>query len=109
ITHDFNNLLGVLAGYSELLLTGPEEPELTRGYAEEICRAAGRAAELTRQLLHFSRPRPPFPQRLDLGALVQGMEKLLRRLLGEQIDVIVETRPGLGAVLADPGQLFHVV
>ncbi len=109
IAHDFNNLLTAILGTSELLLGGlaPGSPE--REDVEEIKRAATRAANLTRQLLAFSRRQVLQPRTIDLDQLVQGVESLVRRLIGEHIALRTETVPGLWRVRADPGQLEQVI
>ncbi|OWK35483.1 response regulator [Fimbriiglobus ruber] len=105
IAHDFNNLLTVISGYSKLLLDASIPDVAWRESVSEIYHAGCRAADLTRQLLAFSRQTVLEPKVLDPNALVVSAEKLLRRLIGE--DVILTTRldPRAGRVLADPGQL----
>ncbi|MDX2122108.1 MAG: PAS domain S-box protein [Gemmatimonadota bacterium] len=109
IAHDFNNLLTAILGTSELLLGGlaPGSPE--REDVEEIKRAATRAANLTRQLLAFGRRQVLQPRTIDLDLLVQGVESLVRRLIGEHITLQTQTVPGLWRVRADPGQLEQVI
>src|SRR5216110_2888992 len=109
IAHDFNNLLTAILGSAELLLDtlASEAPE--REDLEEIRKAAKRAGELTRQLLAFSRQQVLSPQVLDLNALVANMEKLLRRLIGEDVELRTALSPALGAVKADPSQLEQVI
>ena len=109
IAHDFNNLLGVMIGYSQLLKRKmPSEPNLLE-YAEEIEKAGQRAASLTRQLLAFSRQQILTPTVLDLNTLVADMEKMLPRLIGEDITVRIELADGLGTVRADRGQVEQVI
>jgi len=109
IAHDFNNLLGVMIGYSQLLKRKmASEPNLLE-YAEEIERAGQRAASLTRQLLAFSRQQILTPTVLDLNTLVADMEKMLPRLIGEDIAVRMELGDGLGTVRADRGQIEQVI
>jgi len=109
VAHDFNNILTAITGYTELLLSdfGTDDPR--RGDLQEIQAAAQRAASLTRQLLAFSRKQVLQARVLDLNEVVQAIEKMLRRLIGE--DVSLEFRPaaGLGPVRADPGQLEQVI
>jgi two-component system cell cycle sensor histidine kinase/response regulator CckA len=109
VAHDFNNLLTVILGSADLLLDslGRDHPE--REEAEEIRKAALRAADLTRQLLAFSRQQVLAPQVLDLNEVVANMDKILQRVIGEDIDL--RTVPGrdLRAVRADRGQLEQVV
>jgi two-component system cell cycle sensor histidine kinase/response regulator CckA len=109
IAHDFNNLLTAVLGSVDLVLDelGPEAP--ARGDVEEIRKAALRAGELTRQLLAFSRQQVLAPRVLDLNALVANMGKLLRRLIGEDVELRTALAPDLGAVKADPGQLEQVI
>ena len=108
IAHDFNNLLGVILGYGDLLLRRIQDESL-RTRLEQMVKAGERAAVLTRQLLVFSRKQVLEPRVLDLGFLVREMEKLLRRLIGEDIDLSVITADGLGRVRADLGQLEQVL
>jgi hypothetical protein len=109
VAHDFNNLLGVITGFTELLMKdiGPEH----RGYrrVEEIRKAADRAASLTRQLLTFSRKQVVQPQVVDLNELICETEKMLRRLIGENIELVTALSPDLGRVRSDPGQVDQVI
>jgi PAS domain S-box-containing protein len=109
VAHDFNNLLTVITGYSDLGLRrlGPEDP--LRRNIEEIKQAAHRAADLTHQLLAFSRKQVLQPRVLDLRAVVSGMEKMLRRLIGEDIELLYDLSTSLGRVKADHGQLQQVL
>jgi signal transduction histidine kinase len=109
VAHDFNNLLGIITGYSELLEKdlGPGHRGL--GRLQQVRRAADRAAGLTRQLLAFSRKQILQPRVLDLGEVVSDVEKMLRRLIGEDVQVVTVFGPGLGRVMADPGQIEQVL
>jgi two-component system cell cycle sensor histidine kinase/response regulator CckA len=107
IAHDFNNLVMIITGYSDLLLE-TATPE-TRSHIEEIKRAGSRASGLTRQLLAFSRKQVLEPQVLDLNHTVRGMLKMLRLLLGEDIELLVSLSDQVGRVKADPGQLEQVI
>jgi PAS domain S-box-containing protein len=109
IAHDFNNLLTVINGYSQLLLgrLGPDAPD--RAEIEEISTAGGRAAALTRQLLAFSRKQVLQPRVLELNAVVTNMERMLRPMIGEDIELYTVLQPQLGRVLADPGQIEQVL
>jgi two-component system cell cycle sensor histidine kinase/response regulator CckA len=109
IAHDFNNLLTVITGRSELLLErlGPDEP--LRRDIELFQKTADRAAGLTRQLLAFSRRQVLQPRVLDLNGVVTGLSAILRRLIGEDIDLVTELTPELGSVRADPGQIEQVI
>jgi signal transduction histidine kinase/ActR/RegA family two-component response regulator len=109
VAHDFNNLLTVILGRTDLLL-GPLAPEhpMRRGI-ELIQRTAGRAAELTRQLLAFSRKQVLEPVVLDLNAVTADMKDMLGRLIGEDIALLTTPTPGLGRVTADRGQIEQVI
>ena len=109
IAHDFNNLLMVISGYSEFLLEriGPD-PAL-RGPAQEIANAAERATSLTRQLLAFSRKQMLAPKVVDLNGVVTENLRMLTRLIGEDIDLVMVPGADIGAVKADPGQIEQVV
>jgi PAS domain S-box-containing protein len=109
VAHDFNNLLGVILGYSESLVGDfpPESAAIAK--VEAIRRAGDRAAALTAQLLGFSRRQPVQPKILDLNAIVAEAEKMLRRLIGEDIELRVMVDSGLARVKADPGQMVQVV
>jgi PAS domain S-box-containing protein len=109
IAHDFNNLLMVISGYSEFLLDrlGPD-PAL-RGPAQEIASAAVRATSLTRQLLAFSRKQMLAPKILDLNGVVTENLKMLTRMIGEDIDLVMVPAAGLGTVRADAGQIEQVI
>jgi two-component system, cell cycle sensor histidine kinase and response regulator CckA len=109
MAHDFNNLLTVTIAYSGLLLNRlPETSPIRKGLLE-IKRAGERAASLTRQLLVFSRKQVLQPQPLDLNAVVADMEKMLRRLIGEDIELSTHYEPNLARIRADSGQMEQVV
>jgi PAS domain S-box-containing protein len=109
IAHDFNNLLGVIIGYSQVLKRSlkPENP--LYAHAEEIEKASQRAVSLTRQLLAFSRQQVLEPVILNLNALLTDMEKMLPRLIGEDIALALALDPTLAQVKADPGQVEQVI
>jgi CheY-like chemotaxis protein len=109
VAHDFNNLLGVIIGYSDLLLdrVSPDDPD--HHHVQEIKKAGSRAASLTRQLLAFSRKQVFQPKVLDLNAVVADLNKLLHRLIGEDIELVTALRPTLGTIKMDPGQLEQVL
>ena len=107
IAHDFNNLLTAIGGYADVLRDHLEHDERARDYAVEIQRASDRAAELTQQLLAFGRRQVLRPTALELGALVGDVEPMLRRLIGEDVEIVCSSAPA--RVLADPGQLEQVV
>ncbi len=109
IAHDFNNLLTVVTGYSELLLAELPEGDPRRESAEEIRQAGSRAAALTQQLLAFSRRQVLAPRVLDLNAVVAGMERMLRRVIGEDVELTTALEPELWRARADPGQIEQVI
>lgn len=109
IAHDFNNLLGVVIGYSEHMEARLGSNDPLRKSVEEIKKAGQRAASLTRQLLAFSRQQMLEPKVLDLNAIVADVEKMLRRLIGEDIELTTVLDPALGRVKADQGQLVQVI
>jgi PAS domain S-box-containing protein len=109
IAHDFNNLLGVIIGYSQVLKRTLPAGTAFLEHAEEIEKAGQRAAALTRQLLAFSRQQVLAPAVLDLNALISEMEKLLPRLIGEDIEIVMALDPAVGRVKADHGQIEQVV
>jgi two-component system, cell cycle sensor histidine kinase and response regulator CckA len=109
VAHDFNNLLSVITGYSELLLTrtGPRNP--ARREIEEIHKAGERAAALTQQLLAFSRRQILKPKVLRMDEVAENLGKMLRRLIGEDIDFATELRGDLWTVRADPSQIEQIL
>jgi PAS domain S-box-containing protein len=109
IAHDFNNLLTIITGYSQLILNTLSEGDANRGAVEQIMKAGERAAALTRQLLAFSRRQVLQPKVMDLNQLVAGLGVMLRRLIGEDIDLRLVMGPELGRVNADPGQMEQVI
>ena len=109
VAHDFNNLLMVVRGYSEMSLARLGPHESLRSNLEEIQKAADRAASLTQQILAFSRQQVFQPKVLDLNTVVTDAEKMLRRLIGEDIEVVAELAPELGAVKSDPGRIEQII
>lgn len=109
VAHDFNNLLTVISGYSDLLLRKLPEESPLRPNVAEIKKAGERASGLTRQLLAFSRKQIMQPKVLNLNSVVADVDKMLRRLIGEDIDLLTITEADLGQVKADPGQIEQVV
>ena len=109
IAHDFNNLVQAIGGYAEVLLRRLPEHDPLRHSAAEIKKAGDRAAALTRQLLAFSRQQVLQPRVLDLNQVVTNIEQLLRRLIGEDIELETELAGDLGAVKADAAQLEQVL
>jgi PAS domain S-box-containing protein len=109
IAHDFNNLLGVIIGYSEVIGERLPDEDPLQQKCEQITKAAQSAASLTRQLLAFSRQQVLEPKLLDLNAIVRNLEKMLRRLIGEDISFTTALGPTLGSVKADQGQIEQVI
>jgi PAS domain S-box-containing protein len=109
IAHDFNNLLTIINGTTELALMEMGDAEVLRADLVEIRKAGERAAALTKQLLAFSRKQILQPRVLSLAATVTNAESLLRRLIGEDIDLVVSQTESLGNIKADPGQLEQVL
>jgi PAS domain S-box-containing protein len=109
VAHDFNNLLTVINGYGELVMAALPAGDPTRELVKEVVQAGDRAAALTRQLLAFSRKAILAPVVLDLKELIANLEKMLLRIIGEDITLAVVTDPGLAAVKADPGQMEQVI
>ncbi len=109
IAHDFNNLLSVILSYAAFAIEALREGDPMRDDVEEIQRAGERAASLTRQILAFSRKQVLKPEPLDLNRLLGEMEKMLQRVIGEDIRLVLLPDPGLGWVIADPGQLDQVM
>ncbi|HPA46086.1 MAG TPA: PAS domain S-box protein [bacterium] len=109
VAHDFNNLLMVILNYSDLACQRLDKTDPLRGDMVEIRKAGERAASLTRQLLAFSRKQVLDPKILNLNSLVADLDKMLRRLIGEDIDLVAVTDPDLGPVKADPGQIEQVI
>ena len=109
VAHDFNNMLTAILGYSDLLNMQLPEYDTRRESVEQIKKAADRAASLTGQLLAFSRKQVLRPRIINLGELVSDTEKMLRRLIGEDVNLVVSSQSDLGQVKADPGQIEQVV
>ncbi len=109
IAHDFNNLLTVIMGRSELLLRSLKPADPVRQGIELVQKAAGRAADLTRQLLAFSRKQVLQPTSLDLNGVIANLEPMLGRVIGESISLVTSLDPVLGHVRADPSQIEQVL
>jgi len=109
VAHDFNNAIGVVVGYSTLLKERIGSDELSLRYAEEIGKAGQRAASLTRQLLAFSRKQIIQPTILNLNSIITEMDKMIHRLIGEDIEVVVNRDPNLGRIKADLGQIEQIL
>ncbi len=109
VAHDFNNLLTVIHGYSNLLLQRLSHDETLRRYSREIKEASERAASLTQQLLAFSRRQMLEPRVLNVNETVAAMDSMLRRLIGEHIDLVTILGEGLGLIKADSSQIEQIV
>ena len=109
VAHDFNNLLTAISGNATLALEALPLAPAARGYLEQLIKASSRAAELTRQLLAFSRQQVMAFQTISLNELVLDMDKLLRRLIGEDIELATVAAANLWAVRADPAQIGQVL
>jgi PAS domain S-box-containing protein len=109
IAHDFNNLLTVINGYAHLVLAGMDSKDALRESMEELSKAAMQASALTRQLVSFSRRQVAEPKTIVANELVKDFENMLRRLLGENIELELSLDPQAGAFRADPGQMGQVL
>jgi PAS domain S-box-containing protein len=109
IAHDFNNLLTIITGYTDLALSRSSMPLEIRADVERIDHASGRAASLVRQLLAFSRKQVLQPKTIDLNEVVLNLEKLLRRLMDENIEMVTHAQKAIGKVKADPAQVEQVI
>ena len=109
IAHDFNNMLTAITGYAELLAYSFDEDDARADDVDQIRKAATHAAALTRQLLAFSRKQVLLPQRLDVNEVVRGLESLLARTLGADVELTTSLAETLASVETDPDQLAQVV
>ena len=109
VAHDFNNLLNVISGYGDLLLRQLQQGDPGRARIEQILRATQRGADLTRQLLAFSRKQVLEPRVLDLNDVLTGIQPMLRRLIGEHVHIVATLGDGLARVKTDPGQVEQVL
>jgi two-component system cell cycle sensor histidine kinase/response regulator CckA len=109
VAHDFNNLLSVILSYSEMLAGDLKESDPMRADLNEIRNAGLRAVALTRQLLAFSRQQVLQPKVVNLTEVVGGLENMLRRLIGEDVQLVAIGNTGLGKILVDPGQMEQVI
>ncbi len=109
VAHDFNNLLTVITGYSDLLLTSRDLKDAQRTALEQIRRSAERGGALTHQLLAFSRRQPMTSRSVHMNDLIMQIEKMLRRLIGEDIDLVTIPAATRDTVTADPGRLEQVI
>jgi signal transduction histidine kinase len=109
VAHDFNNMMSAVVGFSALVLDALEEDDPLRAWVKEIERAGERASEMTKQLLAFTRKQVLLPRVLDLNAVVSDVSELLSRLIGEDVELVLDLAPRLYAVEADSGQLEQVI
>jgi len=109
VAHDFNNILSIVLGFSELVLSALDAADPMRSDVEQIARAGRRASDLTRQLLAFSRRQILQPKVVHLNEAISAMAKMLQRIIGEDIDFAFVPGAGLGAIFVDPGQLEQVL
>ena len=109
VAHDFNNMLTVISGYNQMILDQLSALDPLRGYAEEVLKASDRAAALTNQLLAFSRRQIVQPRVFDVNTVLLHTEKMLRRLIGEDVELSLHLSPGAGNIKADPGHLEQAI
>ena len=109
VAHDFNNLLTVIKGYTELALNRSGIPGALTSDIQQIDNAAERASALVRQLLAFGRKQVLQPKPIDLNSIVMGLDKLMRRLMSSEIEMVTKCRQEIGTVKADPGQIEQVI
>jgi PAS domain S-box-containing protein len=109
VAHDFNNMLGVILGHAELALLKAKEDNDLISDLEEIQKAAKRSADITKQLLAFARKQPISPRQLDLNDTIESMLDMLRRLIGEDIDLVWKPSPHLWYVKMDPSQIDQIL
>ncbi len=109
VAHDFNNLLTVILGYTEMLRDRVGRDSTAIEYSDEIRCAAERASSLTNQLLAFSRRQVAVPRVVDLNTIVQGIDRMLRRIIGEDIQLVARLSPGIPAVKVDPSHIDQVI
>jgi two-component system, cell cycle sensor histidine kinase and response regulator CckA len=109
VAHDFNNMLTVIAGYNRMILDELSTLDPLRGYAEEILKAADRAGAITNQLLTFSRRQIAKPRVIQLNMVIAQTDKMLRRLIGEDVHLQLNLRPDVGNIKADPGHVEQAI
>jgi hypothetical protein len=109
VAHDFNNMLTVIAGYNQMILDQLSPVDPLRGYAEEVLKASDRAAALTNQLLAFSRRQIVQASVFDVNAVISHSGKMLRRLIGEDVELALKLNPNAGNIKADPGHLEQAI
>jgi PAS domain S-box-containing protein len=109
VAHDFNNMLTVISGYNRMILDELSPMDPLRGYAEEVLKAADRAGALTNQLLAFSRRQIMRPRVINVNTVLRQTEKMLRRLIGEDVELVMRLDAGAGNMKADPGHVEQAV
>jgi PAS domain S-box-containing protein len=109
VAHDFNNLLTAILGFSEMTMSQLPDNDPLRSELDEVLKAGHRAASLTRQLLAFSRRQVLQPRLIDLNERVAEIGRMLKRLIGEDVELVTRLAPGLGPLLADPGQIEQIL
>jgi PAS domain S-box-containing protein len=109
VAHDFNNMLTVISGYNRMILDELSTMDPMRGYAEEILKAADRAAALTNQLLAFSRRQIMQPRVINVNAVMIQTQKMLQRLIGEDIELVLKLGANAGNIKADPGHVEQAI
>ena len=109
VAHDFNNMLTVISGYNQMIRDQAQSGSAMRDYAEEIFKASNRAAALTSQLLTFSRRQIVEPKVFQINEMLVNTEKMMRRLIGEDIILSLHLAPNAGSIKADPGRLEQVI
>ncbi|MGC8720343.1 MAG: PAS domain S-box protein [Thermodesulforhabdaceae bacterium] len=109
IAHDFNNMLNVIIGYSEILLQSPDIPETEKPKIQQILDAAWRSSDLTKQLLTFARKQRFEPKIININETIRGGEKMLRKMIGEDIDLELSLGESISPVKADPVQIWQII
>src|SRR5581483_725481 len=109
VAHDFNNMLTVISGYNRMILDELSPLDPLRGYAEEVLKAADRAGALTNQLLAFSRRQIAQPRVMNVNAVIGQTDKMLRRLIGEDIHLLLGLNADVGNIRADPGHVEQAI
>jgi PAS domain S-box-containing protein len=109
VAHDFNNILGIVMGYTEILMSNMDPCSVQHEQAQTVFHTAERAAALTRQLLIFSSAQTPRPEVLDLSEVITNLDRMLRRLIGENINLVTVPEPELGRIEADTTQIEQVL
>jgi len=109
VAHDFNNMLTIISGYGRMILNKAPAGDPILNYTEEVLKAADRASALTNQLLAFSRRQMMKPRVIDANALLTGIEKMLHRLIGEDIELLLNLDSRIANIKADPGQIEQAI